>query len=391
MEPKLLELHFSQLQSEWNSSKYNSYSDVRKKKYHDNLTTIINRLEAEDFSILDEDQIQQRFWVISFVFKSLEFLNHSTTSTIPYELVYVLELAMKDWVPENEYIIVTALINGVNGFSFDSFMTFFEYVYKVIDLLYNVKFDHRLVQINVPESTSRDYLANVVLYHELGHFVEKKHAITRVIYEEFIKALRSGLSDTDKKDLFRYFPYLELPENIDELEGKYDAYNTFALHISEYFCDLFASQYIHDCSNSYLEYITQNTSIPSPTHPITPSRVLFINTYLDGKDGYVLKEYKRIIKEITKLNIEKRFEDFTSNNFENLLPAEVTNPKQLHSLFIYGWKVWLGNWETLAKMAGIDFKMNSFNVYDIVNNLIEKSIGNYIVTKEWKDAKGIIA
>ncbi|MBK8609377.1 MAG: hypothetical protein IPL84_05395 [Chitinophagaceae bacterium] len=174
MLPKLLELHFSQLQSEWSVSKYNSYSDVRKQKYHDKLKFIIGRLEEEDFSKLDDDQIQQRFWVIFFVFKSLEFLNHSTTSTIPYELVYVLELAMKDWAPEDEYIIVTALINGVNGFSFDSFITFFEYVYNVIDLLYSVKFEHRLVQINVPESTSRDYLANVVLYHELGHFVEKK-------------------------------------------------------------------------------------------------------------------------------------------------------------------------------------------------------------------------
>src|SRR5436190_152401 len=289
MQPKLLELHFSQLQSEWGISKYNSYSDVRKKEYHQNLETIIGFLEREDFSKLDEDQIQQRNFVIFFVFKSLEFLNHSTTSTIPYELVYVLELAMKEWAPEDEYIIVTSLVDGINGFSFDSFLTFFDHVYKVIELLYKVKFKHRLVQINLPENISRDYLANVVLYHELGHFVEKKHAITRVIYEEIIKSIKGGgLPDADKKELIRYFPYLGEPANVDFLEKNYDEYNIFALHIAEYFCDLFASQYIEGCSNDYLEYITQNQADYSSTHPSTPNRIVLVNIHLEKKDGYLL-------------------------------------------------------------------------------------------------------
>ena len=387
MLPKLLELHFSQLQSEWNVSKYNSYSDARKQEYHKNLGIIITYLESEDFSKLDDTQIQQRFYIIFFVFKSLEFLNHSKTATIPFELVYVLELAMRDWAPEDEYLIVTSLINGMNEFSFDNSLTFFDLVYTDIDLLCGVKFKHRLVQINLPQSTSRDYLANVVLYHELGHFVEKKHAITRVIYIELLKALKAGLPDADKNDLIKYFPYLGEAANVDFLEKSYHPHNIFAMHISEYFCDLFASQYIGDCSNYYLEYITLNQPDYSSTHPSTTNRVVFINDHLGNRDGYVLKEFKRIIKSITKLDIEKRSKDFTSNNFENLIPAEVTDPQQLHSLFTYGWKVWLSNWETFAKMAGIEFKMNSFNVYEIVNNLIEKSIGNYITTKEWNSAK----
>ncbi|MBK8609376.1 MAG: hypothetical protein IPL84_05390 [Chitinophagaceae bacterium] len=216
---------------------------------------------------------------------------------------------------------------------------------------------------------------------------KKKHAITRVVYEEIINQLKAGLPDPDKNELFKYFPYLAVPQHIDDLEKNYDPYNIFALHITEYFCDLFASQYIHDCSNSYLEYITQNQGVFTDTHPSTVNRVIFINDHLEKKDGYLLKKYKVVIKGITKLDIEKRAKDFTSNNFENLLPAEVTDPQQLHSLFIYGWKVWLGNWETLAQMAGIEFKMNSFNVYGIVNNLIEKSIGNYIILKEWNEVK----
>lgn len=387
MLPKLLELHFSQLQSEWAASRYNSYSDLRKQEYHENLAKIISYLEAEDFSKLDDTQITQRFYIIFFVFKSLEFLNHSTTSIIPFELVFVLELALKDWAPTDEYLIVTSLINGMNEFSFDNSLTFFELVYTEIELLCGVKFKHRLVQINLPESTSRDYLANVVLYHELGHFVEKKYAISRVIYIELIKSLRAGISPNEQSDLFKYFPYLADSNNVNELEKYYSQYNVFSMHISEYFCDLFASQYISDCSNYYLEYITLNQSDYSPTHPSTTNRVFFINEHLAGKDGFVLKEYKKIIKGITGFDIEKRAKEFTSNNFENLMPVEISDSNELHYLFVYGWKIWLGNWENMAKIAGIDFKLSSYNIYEIANNLIEKSIGNFIVANEWKKVK----
>lgn len=387
MLPKLVELHFAQLQAEWSIAKYNSYSDVRKKDYHDNLSKIISYLEGEDFSKLDDTQITQRFYIIYFVFKSLEFLNNSTTSTIPFELVFVLELALKDWSPGDEYLIVTSLINGMNEFSFDNSLTFFDLVYTEIELLCGVKFKQRLVQINLPESTSRDYLANVVLYHELGHFVEKKYAIARVIYIELIKALKAGLGTGDKNNLIKYFPYLADPDNVDELEKNFHPYNIFAMHISEYFCDLFASQYILDYSNYYLEYITLNQSDYSSTHPSTINRIVFINEHLDNKPGYVLKEYKRIVKNIAKLEIEKRAKEFTSNNFENLIPAEISDPNELHYLFVYGWKVWLSDWDVMRKMAGIDFNLNSFNVYEVVNNLIEKSIGNYITINEWKTAK----
>ena len=188
MQPKLLELHFAQLLSEWSISRYNRYSDVRKQEYHDNLGKIIAYLETENFTLLTPDDIEKRFYVIFFVFKSLEFLNHSTTSTIPFELVNVLELALNDWSDTNEYLIVTSLINGINEFSFDNALTVYDLVYTEIYVLCGVKFKHRLVQINLPESTSKDYLANVALYHELGHFVEKKYKISKHIYSELIQA-----------------------------------------------------------------------------------------------------------------------------------------------------------------------------------------------------------
>ncbi|HEY4064663.1 MAG TPA: hypothetical protein VGM30_22315 [Puia sp.] len=383
MQPKLLELHFSQLQTEWVTSKYNNYSDDRKNIYHEKLATIIEGLGKEDFASLDDSQIQERYWVIFFVFKSLEFLNHSTRSTIPFEMVYVLEVALKEWSPGDDYIIVTSLTNGMNEFSFDGSLSFYPFIYTYIENLYSVSFDYKLVQINLPESTSRDYLANVVLYHELGHFIEKKFAITRVIYAELLAAIRRA-DPAELNNIYRYFPYLRLPAKVDEFEKRYEEYNQLSMHISEYFCDLFASQYIKDCSNFYLEYVTLNQAVESTTHPSTINRIIFINEYLDNKGGFVLSEYKRIVERITGIEIGYKGKDFSTANFESLIPVEVKELSELHGLFHYGWKVWLGEWENIRQKAEIQFTLSNADVYAIINNLIEKSIGNFIVKNEWE-------
>lgn len=389
MQSKLLDLHFSQLQAEWSTAKYNNYSDKRKQQYHENLERIIAGLAKEDFTSLDDTQIQERYWIIFFVFKSLEVLNHSTTSTIPFELVYVLELALKEWSPGEDFIIVTSLINGMNDFSFDGSLVFYDFLYKSIEILFDVKFSNRLVQINLPQSTSRDYLANVVLYHELGHFVEKKFEITRVLYIELLRTLQTSTNVDQKNNILRFFPYLTDKSLVAWFEANYDAYNQLAMHISEYFCDLFASQYIKDCSNFYLEYISLNQANHTQTHPSTVNRIIFINEYLDGKGGFLLEEYKRVTKSITKKEIQFRGKDFSTSNFESLIPVEIKEPKELHGLFIYGWKVWLAEWENISQKSDIKFKLSNSNVYSIINNLVEKSIGNFIIKEEWKAAKTI--
>lgn len=388
MQPKLLELQFSQLQSEWSKAKYNNYSDLRKKQYHTKLATIISALEKENFQLFDDTEITQRFHVISFLFKSLEFLNNSTTSTIPFEIVYVLSEALKDWSSTEDYIIVTSLINDMNGFSFDNNLMFNDFIYKDIELLYGVNFDKRLVQINLPLSLSRDYLANVVLYHELGHFIDRKYEITRVIYIELLNSVTSGKLKLDEnQEIFKYFPYLSDINTVNWLKNNYHPFNDFSNHIAEYFCDLFASQYIKDCSNQYLNYITLNQKNYSSTHPSTTNRIDFVEEFLKGTPSFLINNFKEIILKITGEKVESKEMEVDSKNFESLIPVEIQERKELHGLFIYGWKVWLGNWDNIKSQSNIGFDLTQVKVYEIINNLIEKSIGNFIVKIEWEHAK----
>lgn len=385
---RLLELHFSQLQSEWKNAKYNNYSDLRKKEYHESLARIIQALEMEDFKSFSEKEIKQRFYVIFFLFKSLEFLNNSTTSTIPFEIVFVLTEALKDWTSTNEYIIVTSLNNNINSFSFDNSLMFNQFFYTDIELLYGVTFDRKLIQINLPRSISSDYLANVVLYHELGHFIDRKYEITRVAYVEIIqKILSDNLKSDEKNDIISFFPYLSDITNVKHLEKNFHPDNILSNHIGEYFCDVFASQYIRTCSNDYLNYMTLGQNNYSNTHPSTVNRILCVENFLDSKNSYLIELYKKIVENITSKKLEIKASSISSRNLEKLIPVEIQNKEELHSLFSYGWKVWLNEWNEIERHSNIEFELNQVKVYEIINNLIEKSIGNYIVREEWRLAK----
>ena len=165
MNNKLLQLNFSQLESAWKKSKNNLYSDTKKISYHKNLVGLFNKMKAEDFLGLSEIETVERSRVIDFFFISITFLDGSTVSQIPFEIIKCLEEALKDWVDEHDdFIIVTSLVKGINAFSFDTRLTFGDY-YVIIEETYGIKFESKLIQINVPETLTRDYLANVALYH----------------------------------------------------------------------------------------------------------------------------------------------------------------------------------------------------------------------------------
>ena len=88
---------------------------------------------------------------------------------------------MEDWVDTNAYIIVTSLNNNIAAYSYDFSFAFEDLLYSSIEVQYNISFPRRLVQINIPLALSRDYFSSVVLYHELGHFVDLHYMISATI------------------------------------------------------------------------------------------------------------------------------------------------------------------------------------------------------------------
>ena len=181
MKAQLLELHLSQLISAWSKSKLNIYSDCNKDSYHQQLGALFHDLTKEDFSTLSNNDLEFRKLTIDFIFKGLEFLDKSTLNAFPIEIVECLNVALNDWIDNNDYIIVTSLNNSLSSFSFVPSLDFDDPLLLYIKTNYKIEFKKRLIQINLPKSFSKDYFANVVLYHELGHFVDLKYKISEAL------------------------------------------------------------------------------------------------------------------------------------------------------------------------------------------------------------------
>ncbi|MFI5219005.1 MAG: hypothetical protein ACHQNT_05900 [Bacteroidia bacterium] len=390
MQPALLELHLAQLNKVWEKSKYNKYSDHKKEQYHTNLGRLIGALNQERFDTLKAAQIIEHKRVLDFIFKSLEFLDKSTFNQIPFEIVYCLKSALNEWLNKtDDFIIVTSLVNGIVEFSFDPSLVVYTDYYKIINSTYNIDFTSKLIQINLPVYLARDYLANVVLYHELGHFIDIKYQITEAIYNEILANYyhKKNLKDFEEKDLLHFFPYLNDPIYIDAFKKGFRLY-IFKDHIAEYFCDIFASQYIEKCSGFYLDYLTERKSDYASTHPSTTNRNEIVDKFLNkDSSSYFLNILMDAVEKITGKRFELRFEKYKKNDLKELIPVEIDNEKQLHYLFVDGWNIWLNDWSEIKKINNFQFELSQRKVYEFINNLIEKSIGNFIITKDWEESK----
>ncbi len=385
MNPKLLELHFSELVKVWHKSRNNNFSDIAKQDYNERLQRIFDFLKDEEFSKLNNHELLLRSIIIDFFFKSLEFLDNSTLSLIPYELIECLKYALDEWIDDSEdFIIVTSLINQIDQFSFDQSLISNLNFYTALDLTYKIPFPKKLIQINLPKYLARDYLANVILYHELGHFVDIKYRVSDAIKDEIKKKLIpvTSLSTSEEISFGKYFPYLLNPKL--DIDYRLDIFKN---HVAEYFSDIFASQYIEKASNYYLDYITNSSSTFEESHPSTVCRISLVEAFIHNVDEPFVNILKVATKSISNRELKARYNRISQDDFLNLLPFEIKSASQLSSLFILGWDLWLNDIQEFKTRNNMQFDLKASDAYQIINNLIEKSISNYVVETSWETAK----
>jgi hypothetical protein len=255
--------------------------------------------------------------------------------------VYCLEKALNQWDDTNQYIIVTSLHNDLNCFSFNALLSLNETFYDTIQAVFGISFDHRLIQINLPKYLAQDYLANVVLYHELGHFVDRRYQI--------IEKLSTSLN---------------LPKDQQS-------------YYCEFFSDIFAAQYIGEASNYYLNYIAYNNP-DSVSHPSTDSRIEIVSKFLNKNNDKILNDLIDATQKSSGKELKDRRKPISDSDFKAFIPTNISDEEELHSIFEVGWGLWL------SKVSEFEVKnISKFEKYQILNNLIEKSISNYMVLEKW--------
>lgn len=365
---RLYDLNRGQLLGTWNKSRLNKYSDSRKQIFHEKLGKLFSEvIEGYDFS-LPVDLVFCRE-VMNFFSSSINLLDNNTINVVPHEMIECLNAALKDWIDDyNKYIIVTT--DG--EYCFYLLDDSIDITYKNIKNLYNIEFSYKLVNVQLPKYLLRDYLTNVALYHELGHFVDNLYKLTGTIFPEILKQPKSDLINT-------YFPYIDPTEDIHLYEEYIEN------HLCEYFADLFASQYVGSHCCNFLDYLEHDRpkNLFSGTHPSLFYRKKIVNEFLNGVSNPVLDIIKKTVHTVTRKELNIRFKDLLSDDFYNLVPTNITDEKDLHSLFKLGWDVYLAGGDRFKVANVMSYTPSQSEVYNIVNNLIEKSINNFLIVDSW--------
>lgn len=350
---KTIELQILQLEESFSKSRSNIYSDKKKETHFSELHTLFIAIKKSDYKNYDAGELVLHHQILNYIFKGLEYLDNSTLNIIPYEIISCLQIALDDWISDDKFIIVTSLSNRNLDFLFESEnLEIFNNLNLAILSRYGLKITNRLIKIVLPKTLSRDYLSTVVLYHELGHFIDTEFHIS-------------------EKIIINKYGYLPA-----YTEAQMQEYN----HYMEYFADLFAAQYINDASNLYLNYIAYNNP-ECHTHPSTANRIAMVDVFLAGKNCNEILEINQALLNSGYQAFKIRHTELKINlsDFQNLIPQKINNNEELHYIFKLGWDFWNTSESNFLK------KFNPRQKYHVINNLIEKSISNYTIKQKWQE------
>lgn len=283
-------------------------------------------------------EISRELW------STTQYISGSALKTVPYEIVYALQIALKDWSSRN-FIITTAIIDERN------------YYFKVADPnsvikpFLKIDMDVNLVQIAFPKLYRHRPLYNIALYHELGHFID--HHFQIVAYSELL-----------------------------DLYNEKDQSSVSISHRREYFADLVAACYVGRGYVKFVRHFIRNEE-ESCTHPSSEERLKVINDFLNGKSNNIVDRFQRVL-ELRKLPaLRTRFDipDILPR-FENVLPYDIASNAELHGIFAAGWEFLEGVFE--GKFLSWN-ELEQIDADRIINDLIEKSIRNRVISEKWHE------
>lgn len=285
--------------------------------------------------------------ITTTIWTACNFLKGSTSREIPYEVVYCLELALKDW--EKRPAIITTALSEEKQFYFlqlDPWNT----ICSVFPASQCTPGKPILVHVVLPRLYRRLPLFITPLYHELGHFVDLTAKITEASFL---------------------------------LEGRINVLAQELFHRREHFADLFSASYCGRAAATTLNELAPNHPA-SVTHPSTADRVGVIDAFLDGSSHSVIELFRRTLQTRGMPELVRRYErPELEKRFANFVPCTIRSKAEVHGIFEAGLEFLVGQ---LASRIGSWSAIEDYGVTRIVNDLTEKSIRSFAIKEGWKSA-----
>lgn len=359
--PSLLKTNLQLLHKQLETLSFTPFFNECLHTYVDDLLRITTVLKT-DFDRFENHVVES---LIGPIWDATHYLAGSATNTMPYEVVYGLEQALSDWVPD-QFVITTAVTQDRN-FHFSGVDESF---YELAESLCGVTFSNEIVQVSLPTMYKHKPLYSVLLYHELGHFLDLRFNL-------------SGFALLQAENARRPLPGLEEKPrewSTQQFEQAQQA------HVREYFADLFAVMYLGWAVADYLDEFAQGDTACS-THPATSDRLDILAAALKEEEHPIVDDLKLAITTQDGVVIEDFTAKFTlpeiGEQFDDVRPCNLTSVAEVHGLLQVG-RTYLRNAMRSRKSPWDEFAEEQ--VERVINDLVEKSIRNFIVRERWNSA-----
>ena len=279
------------------------------------------------------------------------FLEGSTSNSTPYEVAYVLEVALKRWLGSPAGVS-TAIVHESN-FYFHGMSPLYK---QTADDFLEVKLEQEVVQIELPDIYRNRPIYCAILFHEVGHFVDKHLGLTKYS----LLSPKYGVQHEN--------------EIVQEISGK---------HRQEYFADLFAATFIGDSAAKLLEQFIGDSD-PSVSHPSTADRTRVIRSFLAGTCCAEVDLVNHSLEKLKRepLKCQYRVPDL-SDSFGNVRPYSIKDEDELFGIFEASWMFLLSDPQAKFELWR---PLPPRDVERLVNDLVQKSIRNWMVCKRWSHA-----
>ena len=251
MNVKLLELHREQLRLAFYRIATIKLNDARLDYVRNTIGILSYEFEKIDFSLENTGELYLFRDCISLLQEWTGWIANQEQGTKPHAVINCMDIAASEWIGNSAQFILVAT-DGEFGIYADD-----PSVELLLDWIYNrfkIDIPYKLVHIQIPFHLDDDYLFNICLYHELGHFIDDQLKVTEGMAVDIIASwsTRNPTAGISGKNVW------ELNTTI------------FQRHLKEIFADIFAAQYVGKKLIEYIDFMCEDVMSHVGSHHPAP-------------------------------------------------------------------------------------------------------------------------
>ncbi len=253
-----------------------SFSEADKKVFKKEIVLIADTLLSVNYHISFSPYLPDEFvGYVQQITIWLEKLNDSYNYRLNEEMTFCIKELIAKWDSHNaarlviftlgDYSVQKAKRNRVSN-NIDELLT--------ISKRTGIPITKEPVFIQVPDEFKDHIVANVVLFHEVGHFVDRDNYVTDLVYDEILPELNKNNTSRFRREWFPRF-------NGVDISTVSDAVVIIKNYIGEYIADVFGAQYAGEHILCYLSFLmAKSSNDDTKKHPSLNCRKKMVESFL---------------------------------------------------------------------------------------------------------------